>query len=128
MLENKIKIKKEIMSLVNRDELRRLEKAAREKDKKHLANWAKQFENRLNDMYIKAYEDDLSTAIETFSIAIVYALRFSENTKWGQKRIYSFMEDIFATVDCFRTGEYNVKDYINQLKESGINMFSKEEE
>ena len=36
-------------NLVNRNELRRLEKAAREKDKTKLAEWIKNFENYLQE-------------------------------------------------------------------------------
>ena len=41
--------------LINRDELRRLEKAAREKDNKHLVAWAEQFEDQIRREYEKSF-------------------------------------------------------------------------
>ena len=36
------------MSLINRNDIRRLEKAAREKDKKHLLEWADRLEQQIS--------------------------------------------------------------------------------
>ena len=51
-MENKIEVGK-IRELVNRDELRRLEKAAKDKNKKKLAEWAGQFEQQVINLYEK---------------------------------------------------------------------------
>ena len=37
--------------LLNRNEIRRLEKAAREKDKRHLLDWISQFEITVRQLY-----------------------------------------------------------------------------
>lgn len=113
---------------INMNEIRRLQKAAREKDYDHLIDWFKQFDDQMRQEYNRAFEDELSTSIDNFCIAIVYALRFSEMTKFGKRRINSFMEDLFVTIDMFRTHECNPKDYIKQLHDSGITMFDKKEE
>lgn len=117
-----------IKEIVNRNELRRLERAAREKDKKHLLEWAKQFEDQIRQDYEKAFEKSLANAIDDYVVAIAYALRFSEKTKFGEKRIKEFLDDVFISIDMFRTGEYDPEEYKQQLIDSGINIFSKKEE
>ena len=113
-----------IKSLINRDELRRLEKAAKDKNKIKLADWAKQFENQIAKEYQEKFEKDLkegmSDTIDNFVLTIVYTLRFNESTKFGKKRIDSFMDDLLETIDMFRRGEAVPEDYRNQLKEEGI--------
>lgn len=112
---------------VDRNELRRLERAAREKDKKHLLEWAEQFENQIRQEYENAFKKELGDAIDNFCIAIAYALRFSEKTKFGEKRIKEFMDDVFVTVDMFTKGEYSPEDYRQELIKSGITIFEKKE-
>ena len=65
-------------NLLDRNELRRLEKAAREKDKKHLMEWAIAYEDMLRKEYEKAYEDEIQNAIDNFLVAIAYTLHFNE--------------------------------------------------
>lgn len=117
-----------IKEIVNRNELRRLERAAREKDKKHLLEWAKQFEDQIRQEYENAFQKELSEAIDNFCLAIAYALHFSEKTKFGEKRIKEFLNDTFVTVDMFRKGEYSPEEYKKQLSDAGIKIFNKEKE
>lgn len=109
---------------MNRNELRRLEKAAREKDKTKLLDWASQFESQISSELIKRYEqsyhDQIQCAIDTFLVANWYALHFSEETNLQKSDIASFIEDLLVTVDMFRTGEYTVADYEKILKDDGI--------
>ena len=37
------------------------------------------------------------------------------------------MEDLFITIDYFRTGEYNPEDYRKQLLDDGIKVISHKE-
>lgn len=110
------------------NEVRRLQKAARENNKQHLIDWLNQFDDQVRRDYEKAFQKELSEAIENFCIAIAYVLHFSEKTKFGEKRIKEFLDDTFVTVDMFRKGEYSPEDYKKQLSESGIKIFNKEEE
>lgn len=114
---------KEQNSLIDRNELRRLQKAAREKDLRKLAEWSGQLEEQMRQEYNKAFEQELSDAIENFCVAIVYTLHFNEQTKYGNKRINDFMDDLFTTIDLFRTKEYNPEDYKQQLKDDNITIF-----
>lgn len=106
--------------LLNREELRRLEKAAREKDKKHLMEWAMAYEGMIRKEYEKAYEDEVQNAIDNFLVAIVYTLHFSEKTKFGPKKLPEFMEDLMVTIDMYRTGEYKPDEYLEELAKNGV--------
>lgn len=117
-----------VKSVVTRDELRRLQKAAREKDIKHLGDWATQFEKQICQEYEKEFQKQLSHAIDDLYIALGYTLKFSETTNFGPKRFKEFMDDLFATIDNFRTGAYNPEEYKQILKENGIEMLSNKEE
>ena len=46
-----------LKSLLNRDEIRRLEKAAKDKNKIKLATWAAQFEDQISEYYRKDFEE-----------------------------------------------------------------------
>lgn len=111
-------------SLVNRSEIRRLQKSAREADTKHLREWMMSYENRLNEMYRqdynKAYEDEVQLAIENFITAIAYTLHFSEETNFNKDKMLSFMDDLMVTVNLFKTGEYKPQDYKDELAKDGI--------
>ncbi len=113
--------------IMNRDELRRLEKAAREKDKKHLIEWAVQFEDQIRREYERNFEEELNDSIENFLVAIVYSLHFSETTKFGKKKINNFCNDMMATIDMFTNKEYTPDEYKEILEKEGIDMFSKKE-
>ncbi len=114
------KIKEKIRELVNRNEIRRLEKAARDKDKKKLAEWAGQFEQQVSAYYEKQYHEDLSNSIDSFFIAIVYTLHFNENCKFGDKRVRDFMKDLTATVQGFENGQYTPEEYRDILKSEKV--------
>lgn len=109
---------------MDRYELRRLEKAAREKDKKHLLEWATKFENQINEslrrQYNKHYQEELQDSIDNFITALAYTLHFNEDTQFNKDQLPGFMEDLFVTVEMFKTGEYKPEDYAEELKEAGI--------
>lgn len=107
-------------SIVNREEIRRLEKAARDKDKRKLGEWAIQLEQQIRNDLEKDYKMDLADAIDNFMMAVGYTLHFSEETLFGQKRLVSFMEDLYSSIDMFRTGEYKPEEYEEELKKSGV--------
>lgn len=110
------------------NEIRRLQKAAREKNISHLIDWIKQFDDQVGRDYENAFQKELSEAIDNFCLAIAYALHFSEKTKFGEKRIKEFLNDTFVTVDMFRKGEYSPEEYKKQLSKAGIKIFDKEKE
>lgn len=112
------------MSIINRNEIRRLEKAAREKDKKHLIEWANSLEKQMVRDIVqdleKRYQQDIQDAWDNLLIATAYTLHFSEETNLDADTLPSFMEDLYATIDMYRTGEYNPKDYEEELNKCGV--------
>ena len=114
----------ELEKLFNRAEMRRLEKAAKDKNKMKLAEWAEQFElqvaNQYNNYYEKQYQEILSDSISNFLIAIVYTLHFNEKCKFGNNRISDFMDDLMAVVEGFKTGEYTPEEYKKELEQQKI--------
>ena len=109
---------------MDRNELRRLEKAAREKDKKYLLEWATQFEDSIRrdveKFYKNLYTEQLSEGIDNLLIAIAYTIRLSETTHLSKKKLSEFMEDLFITVDMFRRGEYTPIEYKEELEKCGV--------
>lgn len=121
-------VNKQMINLLNRNELRRLEKAAREKNKQHLMDWLTQFEAQLRVEYEKNFQEEIGEAVDHLLIAIAYSLHYSEETKFGKKRLNRFMDDLIAVTEGFRTGDYNPEDYKKQLKDDGIIVFNKNKE
>jgi len=113
-------------NLFNSNELRRLEKASREKDKRKLIEWGMQFEETIRQEYEKDFDEtvqkELLSSIDNFITAIVYTLHFNGKCKFGGKRIDDFMEDLLATIDGFKDGSYSPEEYIEILKEDGIEI------
>lgn len=110
----------------NMNEVRRLQKAARENNKRYLIDWLNQFDEQVRKDYENTFQKELSEAIDNFCLAIAYALHFSEKTKFGEKRIREFLDDTFVTVDMFRKGEYSPEEYKKQLSDAGIKIFNEE--
>ena len=115
-----------IDKLFNRNELRRLEKAAKEKDKMTLAEWAMRFENQVSQeahrYYEKEYKKALDHSITNWLLAITYTLHFNEKTRFGIKRLNDVMSDLMVVVDGFKTGEYSPEEYVEELKKDGIDF------
>lgn len=110
----------EIAKLFDKNELRRLEKAAREKDKNKLIEWGTIFEKRIVDLYEKEYINILQDSINNFMIAMIFVLHFNERTKFGVKRIDDFMDDFIEVVKGFSRGEFNPQEYEEMLNEDKI--------
>lgn len=108
-------------SLLNRNEIRRLEKATREKDKRHLVEWVIQFEQAIHRMLDEEHEQETQMSMDTVMIAVAYTLYFSEETVIKDKKdISEFMADLFVTIDLYRTGEYKPQEYKDILESVGV--------
>lgn len=117
-----------ILSLLDKNEMRRLQKAAKDKNMDKIYDWARQLEIQLLQRYERNFEKELAASIDNFIITIVYTLHFHESTKFGNKRIEEFMRDLLETVDMFKRGEAVPEDYQKALKEEGIIVKKKGEE
>jgi uncharacterized protein YnzC (UPF0291/DUF896 family) len=107
-------------NIFSREEIRRLEKAAKDKNKQKLLDWAISYDDQLRKEYDKAFKDELKDSIDNFCTAIAYTARFSETSHLSKKKIPEFMEDLFSTIDMFRLGEYLPKEYEEELLKCGI--------
>lgn len=119
---------------MSRAERRRLEKAYKniDRNKEDAYAWgvemANKIESELRIKYQEKFQKELAKSIDYFIVAIMYALHFSEKTRFGQKRIDEFIDDITATVDMFTRGEYSPEDYVRELEKDKIYFRTKEKE
>lgn len=111
-------------SIVSREELRRLEKAAKDKNKAKLAEWIKQFEGYLDSMfrkdYVRACQEEVINNFNNIITAVAYTSYFSEENYIDKHNLADFMADLFTTIDMFRTGEYKPQEYADILKQEGV--------
>lgn len=116
----------EFIKLFDTNELNRLQRCAKNKDKKEIIKWGQEFENRLNKMYYEEYKKRYTIWLEqTFKdidTALIYALHFSEDTKYNNEQIRSIMDDLSATMKGFYNGEFSREDYNKMLKKDGIDI------
>ena len=111
-------------SLLGREEIRRLQKAAKDNNKQKLKDWVFQFEEQMDTLikmsYEQHYEDEIANSVSNFLIAIAYTAYFSEESKVDKDNIADYMADLFATIDMFRTGEYTPQEYKEELEKCGV--------
>lgn len=116
----------EYIKLFNTNELNRLQRCAKNKDKKEIIKWGQEFEAMLNkkfyDIYKKQYMIWLEETFKDLDTALMYTLHFNEYTKFGNKRLKSVMDDLTVTLKGFYKGEFERKDYNKMLLDDGINI------
>lgn len=121
----------ELESLLDRSELRRLQKAAKEKDMVKIIEWAMQFEKTIQSSYNRLCQQELEkqvrTAIERYMIVIIYTLHFSEKLQFDEKTIEDFMKDVKATIKLFENEEYSLEEYKQMLKDDNILYFERDD-
>lgn len=105
---------------MNRDEYRQIKGMSKEELERWLNTKHTIMYNTLRKEFNNAYKDELDNSIQNFIIAIGYTLHFNEDLHLEKDELASFMDDLFVSVDLFRSGEYNPEDYTDQLKEDGI--------
>ena len=109
---------------MNRTSMRRLERALKSGKRDYIYDWAKSVEDtlvqNLRVEYEANYQEEITDAIENFLSAIVYTLYFSEELINDKLDIPEFMDDLYTTIDMFRTGEYKPEDYKKALEEAGV--------
>lgn len=116
----------EYIKFFNTNELNRLQRCAKNKDKKEIIKWGQEFEAMLNkkfyDIYKKQYLIWLEETFKDLDTALMYTLHFNEYTKFGNKRLKSVMDDLAITLKGFYKGEFERKDYNKMLLDDGINI------
>lgn len=114
----------EIAKLFDKNELRRLEKAAKDKNKNKLIEWGTAFEKRVIELYEKEYIKILQDSINNYMLIMIFSLHFNEKTKFGKKRIDDFMEDFVEVAKGFSNEEFKVQEYEEMLNKDGIYLKS----
>ena len=117
---------KDYLRMFDTNELNRLQRCAKNKDKKEIIKWGQEFEAMLNkkfyDIYKKQYMIWLEETFKDLDTALMYTLHFNEYTKFGNKRLKSVMDDLAITLKGFYKGEFERKDYNKMLTDDGINI------
>lgn len=112
------------IKMLDTNELNRLQRCAKNKDKKEIIKWAEEFEKRLHAKYYEIYKKQyiiwLEETFKDLDTALMYTLHFNEYTKFGQKRLKSVMDDIAATMRGLYKKEFSREDYNKMLRDDGI--------
>lgn len=116
----------EYIKFFNTNELNRLQRCAKNKDKKEIIKWGQEFEDRLNKKYYEIYKKQymiwLEETFKDLDTALMYTLHFNESTKFGNKRLKSVMDDLGTTMRGFYRKEFNREEYNKMLKDDGIKI------
>lgn len=116
----------EIKKLLDTNEINRLHRAAKNKDKKEIIKWGQQFEQTVTNYFNEYYKDKyLKKYVETLKnidTAVMYTLHFGEATNFGNKRLKSTMDDLATIIKGFYTGEFSRAEYRQMLKDDGIKL------
>lgn len=115
-----------ILKMFDKNELRRLERCIKDKNKNKVFEWGQEFERRLNEEFNKQYKERYINVfrerLKDLDIAVIYALHFNENTKFGNKRLKDFMDDLAATMRGFYQNEFSRDEYEKMLEDDGIKL------
>ena len=112
--------------MFNTNELNRLHRCAKNKDKKEIIKWGQEFEDRLNKKYYEIYKKQymiwLEETFKDLDVALMYTLHFNESTKFGNKRLKSVMDDLAVTMQGYYRKEFSRKEYNKMLEDDGIKI------
>lgn len=116
----------DIVKMFDTNELNRLQRCAKNKDKNEIKKWGQDFEHRINEKYYELYKKQyiiwLEETFKDLDIALMYTLHFNEYTKFGNKRLKSVMDDIAEALRGFYKGEFKREEYRKMLKDDGIKL------
>jgi len=116
----------DIVKMFDTNELNRLQRCAKNKDKNEIRKWGQDFEHRINEKYYELYKKQyiiwLEETFKDLDIALMYTLHFNEYTKFGNKRLKSVMDDLGESLRGFYKGEFKREEYKKMLKDDGIKL------
>jgi len=75
-----------------------------------------------NKIYREKYLNELKEKLIDLDVAVMYALHFNENTKFGNKRLKDFMDDLAATMRGFYKDDFDRAEYKKMLEDDGIKL------
>ena len=115
-----------VKELFDINEINRLHRCAKNKDKKELIKWGQQFEQVVREKYLeefkKYYLKQYEERLKDLDTAVLYTLHFNESCNFGNKRLKSVMDDLAATIKGFYNNEYDRNEYRKMLKDDGIKI------
>lgn len=106
--------------MLSREDYRKIKGMSKEEMSRWLDLERSMTYNQLRKEFEKTYHDELDCGISNFLIAIAYVLHYNDDLHLEKDELASFMDDLFVSVDLFRSGEYRPEEYEAQLKEDGI--------
>lgn len=116
----------EDLPIITREDIRRLEKAAREKDKKHLKEFLAQYENQVADAYIKEMQRKYVKMTEDFAdsflTVLMYCATLSEDCKVDKDNIQGFIKDVNVTFEMLGKGEIGEEEMKKALSDEGVTL------
>jgi len=115
-----------VKELFDTNEINRLHRCAKNKDKKEIIKWGQQFEQVVREKYLeefkKYYLKQYEERLKDLDTAVLYTLHFNESCNFGNKRLKSVMDDLAATIKGFYNNEYDRNEYRQMLKDDGIKI------
>ena len=115
-----------IEEMFDTNEINRLHRCAKNKDKNEIIKWGQQFEQYVREKYAEEYKKyylkQYEERLKDLDTATLYTLHFNENCKFGNKRLKSVMDDLAATIRGFYNNEYDRAEYRKMLKDDGIKI------
>ena len=115
-----------IDTMLNTNEINRLQRCAKNKDKKEIIKWAQDFEGRLAELYHTRYKEhylkEYEERLKDTDTALLYTLHFGETTKFGNKRLKEIMEDLSVALKDLHNGAFKRKEYREMLVKDGIKI------
>ena len=115
-----------IGKMFDTNELNRLQRCAKNKDKKEIIKWGQDFEARLAELYHKRYKEyylaEYEERLKDIDTALLYVLHFGEATRFGNKRLKETMDDLSATVQSLYDNDFKRNDYREMLTKDGIKI------
>lgn len=113
-------------SIINRDEIKRLERALKEKDRTHLVEWAQQLESSISLEVDKMYDSvltmELANLIDDFMLAMMFTLLTDRNVTIKKDSVGNVLDALYKNIDKFRTGSLKPNDFLGILKKNGVNL------
>ncbi len=115
-----------IEKMFDTNELNRLQRCAKNKDKKEIIKWGRDFEQRLSELYHKRYKEyylqEYAERLKDIDTALLYVLHFGESTKFGNKRLKDTMEDLSVAMKDLHKGTFKRAEYREMLSKDGIKI------
>ena len=110
-------------SLIDKNELHRLKKALKNEKDSKLESWAYELQRQIESKVEKEYDKRFDEQTDMFLVLNAYLLHFNSSTKFGGKRLTSFMNDLVETLNMIERKEIDFVDLKEQLEKDNIYFY-----